>query len=60
MFFSFLTTFIVYSMENLLENYWCSRTILCERKRTDLILLIYTFNDEKTLYLTVNLAFQFL
>ena len=57
--FTFLTTFIVYSIKKVHENYWYSNSISCQEKKTDWILRIFTFNDKNPLYLPIISTLQF-
>ena len=53
MLFTFLAPLIVYYIKNVLETYFYSSSIACQKKRADWILRIFTFNDKNALYLPI-------
>ena len=60
MLYTSLTTLIAYSIKKVYETYWCSSSIAFQEKRTDWILIIFTFNDKNPLCHRITLILQYL
>ena len=57
--FTSLTTLIVYSVKKVQETYRCSSRVACEEKIRDWILRIFTLNDKNSLNLCIISILQF-
>ena len=49
----------IHSIKKVHENYWYCSSIVCQEKRRDWILRIFTFNDKNRLYLPIISKLQF-
>ena len=60
MLLNFVTSLIVYSIKRCFhETYKCSSSTACQEKRTDWILIIFTFNDKNLLSLPIISTLKF-